>query len=130
MRGLKKGDHAMSLAETSVAASLLCLLLITVLNLFPSALAAVSSSRQHHEANVLAQNVLETFAARPFGGLDLGIQSNTGITVPQGFTLVVDVQPVDSYSTEFLKKVTATVTWRFRNTDKQIQQELYLQPVN
>lgn len=127
---MERHPRGMSLAETSVAASLLCLLLITVLNLFPSALAAVGSSKQHQEANTLAQNALESFAARPFNALTLGVQANTGIVVPAGYTLVVDVQPVDTYSTEYLKKVTATVTWTFRKQNKKVEQELYVQPVD
>lgn len=120
----------MSLAETAVAASLLCLLLIGVLNLFPSALAAVSSSKQNSQANTLAQNALEFFAAKPFASLAMGTQPNSGLSVPEGFTLVVEVQPVDTYSPEFLKRVKATVTWTFRARQKKVVQELYVQPVH
>ena len=119
----------MGIAETAVAASLLCLLLITVLNLFPSALAAVSSSRQTQTANMLAQNALESFAARPFSGLTTGTQTLTEISVPEGFTLLVEVREVEGYDPEFLKSVRATVNWKYRAQEKQVQQELYVHPI-
>jgi hypothetical protein len=129
-RPVQSAVRAISLAETAVAGSLLCLLLITVLNLFPAALAAVGSSKQTHTADTLAQNALETFAARPFSGLALGAQSNEGIAMPQGFTLQVEIQPVDGYSTEYLKKVKATVSWTYRQQNKAVMQELYVQAVD
>jgi hypothetical protein len=119
----------MGIAETAVAASLLCLLLITVLNLFPSALAAVGSSRQTHDANLLAQNALELFAARPFSGLNVGPQTFTDLAVPQGYTLAVQVENVEHYDPELLKCVRATVTWSFRNQTKKVEQELYVHPI-
>ena len=102
----------MSIAETVVAASLLCLLLIGVLNLLPSALTTVGYIQHRQAAALLAQDALNVVASRPFDTLNIGNQ----------------VSEVADYSSDFLKSVTAEVSFEYRGNLKTIKQELYVHP--
>ncbi|MCA9780438.1 MAG: hypothetical protein KC800_27125 [Candidatus Eremiobacteraeota bacterium] len=118
----------LSIAETVVAASLLCLLLIGVLNLLPSTLTTVSYVQQRQTAALLAQDSLNVVAARPFDTLNLGTQDTSVMPVPSNMTLTVTVSEVTGYSTDFLKCVTAEVSFDYRGSLKTIKQELYVHP--
>ena len=120
--------EGLSIAETVVAASLLCLLLIGVLNLLPSALTTVGYIQQRQAAALLAQDALNVVASRPFDTLNIGNQDTSQITVPTSMTLTVTVSEVADYSSDFLKAVTAEVSFEYRGNLKTIKQELYVHP--
>jgi len=125
---VKKRPGGLSIAETVVAASLLCLLLIGVLNLLPSALTTVGYIQQRQAAAILAQDALNVVASRPFDTLNIGSQDTSEITVPTNMTLTVTISEVAGYSSDFLKAVTAEVSFEYRGNLKTIKQDLYVHP--
>ena len=120
--------EGLSIAETVVAGRLLCLILIGVLNLLPSALTTVGYIQHRQAAALLAQDALNVVASRPFDTLNIGNQDTSQITVPTNMTLTVTVSEVADYSSDFLKSVTAEVSFEYRGNLKTIKQELYVHP--
>ena len=116
------------MAETVVAASLVSLLLIGILNLLPSTLTTVSYVEQRQTAVLLAQDALNAVAARPFESLNEGTQDISLLTVPPDLTLTVTVGEVPGYSPSFLKRVTAEVSFEHHASTKKFKQELYVHP--
>ena len=116
------------MAETIVAASLLSLLLIGVLNLLPSALTTVGFVEKKRTAELLTQDALNVVSARPFNDLALGPQDVSIMTVPPNMSLTVTVAEVTGYSGDFLKSVTAEVSYEYRNKTRKVTQELYVHP--
>lgn len=119
----------MSLAESVVALTLLSLLVLLVLNLFPSALTTVNYSRQKHVATVTAHDALEILASRDFSSLTLGTQTLNSLSVPSGFTLALEVSEVSGYRPEFLKRIVALVSWEQRGKIRTVRQELYVHSI-
>jgi hypothetical protein len=113
-----------------VAGALLCLIVVSVVNLFPSAMVALSHSNQNQQASVLAQDALEALSARPFSSLTAGPQALTEVQAPKGFAVAVEVGPVEGYPLEHLKKVSALVSWSTRRGPKSLRQDVYLQPAH
>lgn len=120
--------RGLSVAETIAATSLLCLLLISVVNIFPAVLTTVELTRQRNTANLLAHDALEVVAARPFGGLEIGAQDVSTIPVPTNFTLSVEAFEVDEYESEFLLGLRSRVSWQYRDQTREVVQELYVHP--
>jgi hypothetical protein len=118
------------LGEVLVAGALLCLIVMSVINLFPSAMVALSHSNQNQQAHLLAQDALEAMSARPFSSLVAGPQALTEIQAPPGFAITVEVGPVGEYPLEHLKKVSAMVSWSTRRGPKSLRQDVYLQPAH
>ena len=116
------------MAETIVAASLLCLLLIGVLNLLPSALTTVGFVEQKRAADLLAQDALNVVSSRSFDDLTPGPQDVSIMTVPSNMKLTVTVAEVAGYSADFLKSVKAEVSYDYRGKTRKVTQELYVQP--
>ena len=116
------------MTETIVAASLLSLLLIAVLNLLPSALVTVSYAQERRTAGLLAQDSLNLVASRPFASLVVGTQDTSEIEVPANMTLRVTVSEVDHYAPDLLKRITSEVVLDYRGEPRTFTQELYVHP--
>lgn len=129
VRILKKTSHGLTIAETVVAVSLLSMLLIAVLNLFPTALTAIGHTGERRQASLLAYDALSVIASRPFGNLALGVQDVSPLQVPTHLTLVVDVSVVDGYSPDFIKAVNSTVTWTARSQQHTVRHQVYVHPI-
>ncbi len=125
MRGRSGG---LTIAETVVAFSLISLLLIAVVNLFPSALTTVELTRQRNKANWLAHDALEWVAGQPFSSLQVGVQNTSSLPVASNMSLTVEVLTVPGYEPELLLEVRSTVTWLYRERTRQVVQELYVHP--
>lgn len=125
---VRRLERGLSVAETIVAGSLLCLLLIAVLNLFPTALTTVGYSKDRTRAAGLAQDALELVASRPFSTLAVGVQDVSPLPLPAGTNLEVVIEEVPGHLPEYLLNVRSTVTWNYQGRPRICRQELYVHP--
>lgn len=109
-----------------MAASLLSLLLIAVVNLVPSSLIAGETASQSNRAGLLAQNAIESAVAKGFGGLPVGPLELADFEVPEPFQLTLLVGPVDGYDVSLLKRIEATVSWTYKGRSRVVRQEMYV----
>lgn len=126
---VRRLDHGLSLAENIVAASLLALVVMSLLNLFPSALGVSHRVRQESLARRLSQNALEELSARPFAELTPGTQAVNLEGVPEEFVVTATVDDVDGYSVDFLKTVQVEVSWPDRGRTRSTRLEVYVHAV-
>ena len=112
-----------------MALTLISLLVILILNLFPSALTTINYSRQKHVATTTAHDALEVLAAKDFSSLALGPQTLSSFAVPPDYNLALEVSEVPGYRPEFLKKISAEVTWSQKAKTRRVFQELYVHSV-
>lgn len=110
-----------TLVENLMAFTLIALVIILLLNLFPSSMATVRRSEQRYQALTLAGNVLEQQAALPFGKLVPGssVESKSG-----DFTVRTEVVKVDGEDVSWLKGVRVTVSWTWQEQQREVVREL------
>lgn len=117
-------NRGFSLAETAVALAVLGLILIFVLNLFPSAMVARATSEQRLTAQSLARSALEQHLETPFQQLRSGPLppvERDGVR----YDLSLEVSPSPQARPEYLQVLTLTVRWTARGKAQQVQRQLY-----
>lgn len=113
-----------SLAETAVALAVLGLILLFVLNLFPSAMVARLSAEQRVTAQSLARSALEQQLEVPFQQLRSGplpAVERDGVR----YDLSLEVSPSPQARPEYLQVLTLTVQWTARGKVSRVQRQLY-----
>ncbi len=125
---LSPSDSGFSLGEFALVSCLVCMLLISLVNLFPSSLIAVNSSQQRQQAYNLAQNALAMVQARSFTSLHQGPLDLPELEVPPGYELSITVTPVDPYSFDHLKRVSVRVDWQVRQRNLNLAEDLLVHP--
>lgn len=107
--------------------SLLSMLLIGVLTLFPSALTVVTLVDAGRAARLQAQSRIESLAATPFHELRLG-DRHEDITLPAAgpVKLRTSVRQVPGFSVERLKSLRCTATWKVRQKEHVHVREMYV----
>lgn len=113
--------RAFALGETLLAFTIISLVLILLLNLFPSSLATVRRSEIRFQALTLADNTLEQQVARPFADLIVATSTQQAVGDFQVQTQVLTIAGEDS---AWLKNVRVTVRWRDRDQPRQLIREL------
>ena len=110
-----------TLVENLMAFTLIALVMILLLNLFPSSMATVKRSEQRYEALTLAGNVLEQQAALPFTKLVPGsvVESEVG-----DFKIRTEVRKIDGEDPSWLKTVRVTVSWTYQEQTREVVREL------
>jgi len=110
-----------SLIENLMAFTLIALVLILLLNLFPSSVATVRKSEQRYEALTLAGNLLEQQAARPFSKLVVGTVEESEVGA---FKVRTEVRKVDGENEAWLKSIRVTVNWTYQEQVREVTREL------
>ena len=138
-RGVSSGQAlklaGLTLAETLVSLCLLSMLMVAVLNLFPTSMMIVRGTRTAWLARLAAQNEIEKAAARPFA--KLATSSGGPTTISDGPVTLTDgtivalrltVSEVPGHYTSdsrpLLKRIACDVTWQGRAVQRTIHQEL------
>lgn len=119
MRHLRRGA---TLMEVLLAFTLTALVVILVLNIFPSAMATVARAEQRQVAGNLAESLLERKAALPFDQVPVGLVEDGGTD----YRTHLEVGPVGSEDPLFLRQVTVTVTWSAKGRVLQLQRALWI----
>ncbi len=115
------------LTETVLSFGLIGLLLIFVLNLFPSALAAQRSADERLQAATVARSALEQQLDQPFNQLPLGLRREldpvTIGAIQYKVRLEVDQSP--SADPKFLRVLRLVVGWKSKGIEREVKRELY-----
>lgn len=121
MRGL-------SLLETVVATFLFTLVVVLVMNLFPSSLFSLQQAELKQRAERLAQSRLNEQRARKFSSLVLN--SSTPLTAEdwEGHKLKPVLEVLPHAGTD-LKILRVTVTWEERNQIRKVSREVWVTDV-
>lgn len=112
-----------TLVENLMAFTLIALVIILLLNLFPSSMATVRKSEQRYEALTLAGNVLEQQAALPFGKLVVDSVHDSKVG---DYKVRVEVLKVNGEDVNWLKRVRVTVSWTYQEQVREVTRELRL----
>lgn len=121
-----------TLIETIFASVLFGMVLLFVVNIYPSSMVAVRRGETQIVADNFAQTILEDLRSRSF--------PNVSVTSPPAYAAMehygVEYTPVleVSYSPDpaeenFLKRARLTVRWRFQNRDLEVVHSMYLHNV-
>jgi type II secretory pathway pseudopilin PulG len=115
---------AFSLAETAVALSILGLLLLFVLNLFPSAMLARRNAEQRLVAQSLARSYLEQQMEVSFGLLHSGQLAELE---REGVRYRVNLEVSESPQArpEYLKILKVVVQWSTQGRTLKVERQLY-----
>ncbi len=114
MRGL-------SLLETVVATFLFLLVVVLVMNLFPSSLFSLQQAELKQRAERLCQSRLNEQRVRKFSSL-----VSTALPVEECFTPVLEVLPHPGTNLKILR---VTVTWQERNQTRKVSREVWVTDV-
>ena len=119
--------RAFTLAETAVSLALVGLVLLFVLNLFPSALVAQRSADERTRAVGLARTLVEQQLDLSFQVLPVGLRSTLNPVVIDGVTYQPELQVDSSPQADpaYLRVIRVIVRWRTRSQDHVIQRELW-----
>lgn len=117
-----------TLGEVAVGVGLLSLILVSLLNLFPSSLIAIRNGERRQVAHRVAQNTLEVAMASPFSSLRSDSPELAQVNVPEGYRLTVVVSAVPPYPEDHLKRVSAVVEWEHHGKRLRLEEEVYVHP--
>ncbi len=129
--------RAFTLIETIFSALVISLVLLAIMNLYPSALVAVKKSESRIQATNIALSVLEEMRATPFSELTIPFVMPAappfepvnldGVTYTPTVT-VYDTPAVGTPATEddYLKGIQVTVAWESRGIQHQITEETWV----
>lgn len=133
MEGPDKLRRGFSLIETIFSSLVIALVVLTVFNLFPSAMVAVKRSETQVQADLLAQSLIDQMKIRPINQLrdliTLGAQTNTVRIDGTDFTHTVEVSNLSTPPEELLLSVHVTVDWRLRNKDYTVERESWVHAI-
>ena len=121
----------MTLAETLVSLTVLILVMLSVLNLFPSSMSILRTTRSGWLARSAAQDKIEELASRPFATIPLGFDEEGEVTLSDDSKchFHTTVTRVDGHSPEHLKRIRCEVVWKGKVNDKTASQEMYVHSV-
>lgn len=119
------------MAETLVSLTVLILVMLSVLNLFPSSMSILRTTRSGWLARAAAQDRIEEMASRPFATIPIGFDEEGEITLSDDSKchFHTTVSAVDGHKPEHLKRVRCQVTWKGKVNEKSASQEMYVHSV-
>ena len=123
--------RGLTLAEMIVSLTLLTLLLVAVVNLFPSSMANVRLIRTSQLARTAAQNQVETLASQPFNSLQVGTTNEETQKLSDGqlVRLKTSITAVSGYEPKRLKRIRCEAEWYSRTRPQTAVQELYVNSI-
>lgn len=113
--------RGLSLLETVVATFLFLLVVMLVVNLFPSSLFSLQQAELKQRAERLAQSRLNEVRVKKFSSL-----TPTALAPEDEFTSRLDVLP---YPGSNLKILRVTVEWTERNEKRHVEREVWVTDV-
>ena len=122
---MKRG---LSLVETIFSLALLALVLIVVLNLFPSSMATVRVAEQRYRAETLAASVLDDQVSQPFSSLTVGLSQDLAASIYDqvAYRPHLDISAAGTEDPNYLKSVKITVQWTYRGQPRAVIRELWI----
>lgn len=123
------GRHkGFSLAETVLSLFLLSLVVILLVNLYPTSMLTVRQGENRFQANQIAASELARLQSGSFDDLVVGSVTPLDPVVHNSmeFERRVEVFEVPPNPEDHLKGVRVTVSWKERNELRQVSQELYV----
>ena len=116
-----------TLAEMAVSLGIVSLLLIFVLNLFPSALVAQKGAEERLQAGSLARSLLEQQLDTPFGQLPVGLRRQLEPVSREGvlYQIRLEVDAGQGVDARFLRVLRVIVRWQSRGQQRIVQRELH-----
>lgn len=117
-----------SLAETVLSIFLLSLVVILLVNLYPTSMLTVRQGENRFQAEQIAASELARLQSESFDDLVVGSAQDLDPVFHESlrFDRRVEVFEVPPNSDEHLKGVRVTVSWKERNEVRQVSQELYV----
>lgn len=118
--------RAFTLAETAVSLGIISLVLIFVLNLFPSALVAQKGAEERLQAGSLARSILEQQLDVPFQQLPVGLRRDLDPVTLEGvlYQIRFEVDQDATANPKFLRVLRVVIRWQTRGQQRKIQREL------
>lgn len=118
----------LTIGESLVSLSLLSLVMVGVLNLFPSTLSVIGGSRIRAQANSAAQDRLEQMASEPFANLTIGSQTSEEVEVSDKVKvkLTKSVAAAPGHDPKFLKSLECRAEWSSRGAPQSVTRGLYV----
>jgi Tfp pilus assembly protein PilV len=127
---MTKKSAGLTIAETMVSLTLLSLLLVGVLTVFPSSMSLVGTVRTGREARLLAQNQIEQMASRPFGSLALGQIPATEVHLADGTEVLLEssISPVAGVGVDApIKHLRCQASWMSKSKVSHVEvREVYV----
>ena len=106
--------------------ALLGLVLVFLLNLFPTSMSTVRISEQRFRAGTLASNALEQQTALAFGPLPASGTYLPAQTIDQvHYELYLEILPCGAEDPQYLRILRCTVTWSFRGQKRSVVREVW-----
>lgn len=126
--GVGTSVRGLSLIETIFSLAVLGLIAIVVLDLFPASMLASRHNEQKMQAEMLAESLLATEAARPFDRLVIGPAQPVPPSTVDGveYRPELEVRQVEDKNVDYLKSVIVRVRWDFRNNRRMVERELWV----
>ncbi|MFN8612626.1 MAG: hypothetical protein U0931_34120 [Vulcanimicrobiota bacterium] len=117
----------MSLVETIFAFFLMTMVILAVINLFPSSLMANRRSELSLQANALADQVLEKARASGFTQLTRGKRPPVTVEVESvSYTQVFEVNEVPGQDFNSLRSLKVRVTWSVAGHPQELVREVWV----
>ena len=116
-----------TLSETALSLALIGLLLIFLLNLFPSAILAQRQNEQRRRATGLSRTFLEQQMDRDFSALPSGLvyQFEPVDSLGTRYSSILRVSARPGTSDKFLRILQVEVTWQNRGRKLSVSRELW-----
>lgn len=114
--------RGLSLAETVLATTLAGMMLVLIINLFPSSMATVRKAELRLRAATLADSLLEQKSVLPFSKLPVGLSQETE---EKPFHLTFTVVKVDAENDSYLRELRVKVQWEDRGVKLELTRKLY-----
>ena len=108
--------------------ALLGLIVVLVLNIFPSALFATSKATEQIEAESLAQSYLEEARALPFSSLSSG-PARTLSPADSKYTVTREFYDPPATHADKTRGIRVTVRWTSQGTPREIKREVWVSSV-
>ncbi|MBS2039744.1 type II secretion system protein [bacterium] len=117
----------MSLVETIFAFFIMTLVILAVINLFPSSLMANRRSELSLQANALADRVLEEARAGGFSQLTAGVRPPVTVQVDSvAYTQVFQVGQVPGQDFNSLRSLKVRITWSVAGHPQELVREVWV----
>ena len=117
-----------SLLEIVVCISLLSMVIVLVMNLFPVALTTLRHAENKYQASNLAKSVLDDWSSRPFASLTPGTLQNLNAVPVEGGVLqpVLEIYNVPKSDPNYLRSIRVDVGWSEKSSPYHTVQELWV----
>jgi type II secretory pathway pseudopilin PulG len=119
---------AFTLVEVLLSFTLTSIMLVLVMNIFPTAMVSVHRAEHRQHAGGLADSVLERKANLGFHRLAVGSTEELPVSELDGvhYHTVFSVEAVPGRNKDFLRMLRVVVKWKYRGRDMEVTRELWV----